>query len=243
MTGTAHAHHHGGMADPPGGHGMAVVGEQAVYCSHLPMFMSPHDYQVIAEVEFEGDARQRYLDDRAAHPEQLLYTFNPREFVLPDLFPDGDVPARLAEFRGTLHRGHFERGDTNPVEIAGDVTARVRRVIHQHKLDPGAEEAPDLQYLLFGTPAEMFLAHLITGPPSFDHLLTVEVDEPFLDTQLARGMVVTFDGLSDEPESRIRPGTDTELAGMADIGRTVRPVRIRPLTEYYFEAGELAEAR
>ena len=32
--------------DPPDIHGMAVIGQKSVFLSHLPMFGSPHDYQV-----------------------------------------------------------------------------------------------------------------------------------------------------------------------------------------------------
>lgn len=246
-TGDGH-HQHGPPptepADPARSHGMAVIGEQSVYCSHLPMFMAAHDYQVIAEVEFEGqpDVRRLYLDDRAKHPDQRLYTFEPKPFVLPDLFPTVAGPARLTTFVGKLHRGHFERDDTSPERLAADVTTRVRNVIHHHKFQPGAAELPQLQYLLFGKKSELFLAHLITRPPSFDHLLSVEVDDVPTDEELGRGIVVMLKDRPDTPAARIRLSSDTELTVTAEDGGKSRELRLRPKVEFYFEVGDLEHA-
>ena len=41
-----HTHGHAGLK---GIHNMAVVGEHAIFLSHLPMFMPPHDAQVVLE--------------------------------------------------------------------------------------------------------------------------------------------------------------------------------------------------
>ena len=35
-------------------HGMLIVGEETIYVSHLPMWMRPHNFQVILEVTFRG---------------------------------------------------------------------------------------------------------------------------------------------------------------------------------------------
>src|SRR5262249_2379025 len=63
-------------ADRPATHNMLVVGEQAVYLSHLPMFQeegqppTPHRYQAILAVTFSGpgnDPQRTYTEDRQAH--------------------------------------------------------------------------------------------------------------------------------------------------------------------------------
>jgi hypothetical protein len=50
--------------DQPAVHGMLLVGEETLYLSHLPMFHSPHNYQVILEVRFKTstlDPKSVYL--------------------------------------------------------------------------------------------------------------------------------------------------------------------------------------
>lgn len=246
MPDHAQGHHPpppGRGADPPGRHGMAVIGELAVYLSHLPMFMFPHDYQVLLEVEFDGpgDPQQAYFDDRQNHPDQRLYTFDPEPFVLPAIFAAEGSPASVTSVRGTLHRGHFER-NTTPAPVAVDVTARIKNVIHQHRFEPGAADLPELRYLLFGRGAETFLAHVVTGPPSFDQLLSVEVDTRLPDRDLAGGIVVKVGGRPDTVEGRIDPGAGGQVAATAEIGGRAQPVGLRPRIEFYLETGELAAA-
>jgi hypothetical protein len=230
--------------DPPGPHGMAVIGEQSVYLSHLPMFMALHAFQVLLDVRFEGDGDPQavYLRDRMEHPQQRLYTFNPVPFVLPSLFSVGENPPTATSFRGSLHRGHFERPNTNPVRIAADVTVQVRKVLHQHKFQSGAAELEELQYFLFGEGSETFLAHHITRPPDFDQLVSVGLDVLLSDEDLSKGAVVKFADRPNTVADRIRPGVDPELAAVVELDGSSRPIRVRPKVEFYFEAGELAEA-
>ena len=108
-----HAHtegHAGGSAhnDPAAGHGMLVVGLDTVFFYHLPMFMSPHDYQVILEGTLSqsgSDPQRIYREDRKGHPQTRVYTLSPVPFVLPDLFPPAH---KLKKIQGDLFRGHFE---------------------------------------------------------------------------------------------------------------------------------------
>jgi hypothetical protein len=61
--------------DEPATHGMAVIGQKSVFLSHLPMFGSPHDYQVIVEAELTktgADPQQVYFDDRKQNPDAKL---------------------------------------------------------------------------------------------------------------------------------------------------------------------------
>ena len=49
-----HAHHgEGDHGDTTGIHGMLLFGEDILYLSHLPMFASPHNFQVLLEVRFD----------------------------------------------------------------------------------------------------------------------------------------------------------------------------------------------
>jgi hypothetical protein len=242
-----HSQHHPGSnpgeaTDPPGPHGMAVIGERAVYFSHLPMFMSPHDYQVILEVELEGSGNPQevYFRDRKDHPETLLRTFDPVLFVLPNLFPTAERPPKATSFQGDLYRGHFERKDTKPVRLASDVTVQVKNVIHHHKFDPNAKELAQLQYVLFGTRSELLLAHFIVRPSTFDQLMSVEVDVQIPDEALRQGIVVKLPDRPNTIAARIRPGADSELPAVVEAhGQAAQQVTIRPTIEHYLELGDL----
>jgi len=75
------AHVHGMAVDRPAVHGMLLVGTNALYVSHLPMFHAPHDYQALAEVALQdgaGDARARYVADKAARTARSTRSSRPR---------------------------------------------------------------------------------------------------------------------------------------------------------------------
>ena len=74
MTSMPMSHDHGGhspqtgpQSDHAAVHGMLMVGEDRSLMSHLPMFHSPHDYQLLLEVNLSApgsDPLKTYLDDR-----------------------------------------------------------------------------------------------------------------------------------------------------------------------------------
>jgi len=159
LTPTAYA------ADRPAIHGMLVFGKSTIYLSHLPMFHSPHDYQVIVEAELQDSAQQTYLNDQKMNPDQTLYTLEPLEkFSLPDEIQN------LKSFHATLFRGHFER---DGIPIATDITVSIKAIVYFHQFDPAAKKPEVLTYLYFGHPGETFLAHWITAAPDFDQVLSV----------------------------------------------------------------------
>ena len=192
------------LTDRPGRHGMLMFGEGAVYFSHLPMFMSPHDYQAIFAVTLTlqgSDPQAAYVQDRRTSG-QRIYTFVPERFVLPDLVtPDRQHPRRTS-FMGTPFRGHFERGGQPlPLPTAGqlaatkppEVKAAVDRIIHFRKFSPEGPPLPQLEYLLFGKGTECFLAHFITTPPDFDQILAVKVaGRDFTAQELQQGVLITL---------------------------------------------------
>lgn len=151
-------------ADHPSTHGMLVFGESTVFLSHLPLFHTPHDYQVILEARFTPD--DIYAADRKKSG-SAIYTLEPESFVLPD-----QVQAKKS-FKATLHRGHFERGGE---AIAKDITVEIVRVIHFRKLVKGESRGSD--YLLFGRGNETWVAHRIGAPPDFDQIARVTLDSP-----------------------------------------------------------------
>lgn len=119
---TDHDAHGGGHGndDTTGVHGMLLFGEDDLYLSHLPMFMTPHNFQVLLEAGFD-DAVREVLGAGGLH------TFEPEVFAITELDPGGDGPARAA-IEGTIFRGHFERGGprsprASPRRSAGSSTS------------------------------------------------------------------------------------------------------------------------
>jgi hypothetical protein len=239
---TEHQHnHHPGHGEPPGGHGMVVLGVETVFLSHLPMFMPVHDYQVILAAELvgsDGRPRDEYVKDRMAHPDQKLYTLAPRPFVLPDIFPQGTQPGRLSLFRGDVFRNHFERPQTRPEIVARDVTVKVKNVVHGRKFDVDSSPPPHLEYILFGAGSELFLGHLISRPPDFDQLIQVRVDHELTDDELAEGHHVTFPDRANTVNERIGPAGG-EISARLHAGGQDNLIRIEPLIEFYLEEGDL----
>ncbi len=160
---------------PP--HNMMVVGERGVYLSHLPMFMTPHNFQVILEADFTlggKSVREIYFKDRQSHPKVKMYTLEPQDpFELSTLFRP--LPPPRSSFGAKLFRGHLERGGT---ELNGltDFEVKVKRVIYAEELDGTRTKPDELTYILFGRPEELFLAHLIAAPPDFDQIISVKID-------------------------------------------------------------------
>jgi hypothetical protein len=148
---------------------MLLFGDDVLYLSHLPMFMSPHNLQVLLEAGFDDAVLEVLRVDRAAATAGGIHTFEPEVFRITQLDPSGGGPARTA-IEGTIYHGHFERGGT---PIAEQVTAEVRTVVHFAELDMEARRASGLTltYLCFGRAGRLHLAHRITASPNFDQVL------------------------------------------------------------------------
>jgi hypothetical protein len=239
-------------ADAAHTHNMLVVGGKAAYLSHLPMFeklnrrgtdyLTPHRYQVILEAGFASGANDLqgvYTTDRANNPDVKIYTLNPEDFVLPRLAA-GSAPVPLTSFKGTVFRGHLEKGGS-PVEGLRDVTVNVKRVVHFRKFNPRDAKPARLEYLLFGKPDELFLAHFISKPPDFDQVLSVKIGgRSFTDEELGRGLRVQIPDRANTALKRLKEGQ--QAPGAILTGGTQTPpagLQIQAGTEFYFEEGEL----
>ncbi|MEJ7736719.1 MAG: hypothetical protein WKF97_04760 [Chitinophagaceae bacterium] len=242
LTATSHHHH----ADPIATHNMLVVGEKAVYLSHLPMFQQkgkppmPHRYQVILEVglEKQGSSPQNdYMKDRQSHPSTKIYTINPENFLLPTLITPGLNGDPLSRFNGTIFRGHFERGGTS---ILQEIDVRIRRVVYFKSFDSIFKKSTQLEYLLFGKGQELFLAHLITAPPDFDQVLSVNITgHKFSDEALAKGIRMVLPNTVNSPSTRIKEKQQVKGIINADSSSTPRQVNVSVIREFYFEETEL----
>ncbi len=240
-TASGAQHQHSG--DHPAVHGMVVMGEKTIFLSHLPLFKtatynSPHDYQVILQATFRHatqNATQIYRKDRK-QTKTRLYTLEPEKFVLPTLAgPVSDVPHRT-EFQGTLYRGHFERGGE---PILKNLTVQVSRVVHFRKFDPQAARPNQLQYLMFGTTSEQFLAHFISKPPDFDQILAVRSLTPKIsEADLRQCPILSISDRSDATASKLAEGFHGPIRLQTSKAALAGQLAIR--TEIYFEADELS---
>ena len=126
------------MPEPPpdfGRHNMFAFGRDTVFLSHLPMFMLPHDAQLLLEVTLEKEGSgltEVWSRERADHPDEHLYTMRPEEFALSTLYAT-DPPER-GSFRGTFFRGHLERRG-EPIRELSDVNVRITDVIYARRFD------------------------------------------------------------------------------------------------------------
>jgi hypothetical protein len=228
--------------DQAAGHGMLVVGLDTVFFYHLPMFMSPHDYQVILEgtISKEGSDPQRtYKEDRKSHPRTRVYTLDPVPFVLPDLFPP--APERK-KIRGDLFRGHFEKPPEFPAEpfqIGTDVDVTIANVVFVQKLLPLPPPLAGLEYLLFGKGTDLFLAHLITKKGDFDQVVSANVKgRQFLGDELRHGVRVQFGGKANTASEKLVEGKS--ITGTAQISDKKVAIEVEPQVEFYMSERDLS---
>lgn len=235
--------------DAPNTHNLLLVGEQAAFLSHLPMFdrlngaktafASPHRYQVILEATFSDagkDVTERYLADRKGHPDTRIYTVGPEGFVLTRLFTPAERPA-LASFTATIFRGHLENGG-QPVPGLDDTQVKVTRVVHGRMLSPQASKPEELEYIAFGKGSELFLAHAIFGPPDFDQMLAARlVDRPLTDEELKGDLRLSLPGRKNVAAQRLREGTEAPATLKTAAGTSA--VKVQIVRQLYFEEGEL----
>lgn len=177
--------HDHNIQDEPSTHGMAIFGRDKIYASHLPMFRSPHNYQIILELIFDERTKQQFINDQLRHPEHATYTIEPEVFVLPDMIANPRV------FKASIYRGHFERGG---IKIAETNTVKIKEVIYFKKFDPNAIKPKSSDFILFGNKTEQFAVHSISKAPDFDQILQIKTGER-LDTH----KILSFDENDNAP--------------------------------------------
>jgi hypothetical protein len=223
-------------------HNMVVVGERRIFLSHLPMFMPPHDAQVILEATFARQGHgvdEGYFSDRAKNKAVRFYTLQPRSFVLQDLVQATPIRPALTHFTATVFRGHLEKGGAS-IEGLTDIEVQVERVVYAHSLQ-GTDKLPALTYVLFGGGEERFLAHVISKAPDFDQLLSVAVTGTLpTPDELLRGVTVEVPGRGTQPADRLKVGDTVATRGHATGAHQFLDLNITVNAELYFEEGELS---
>ncbi|MBK1896752.1 hypothetical protein [Chryseobacterium paridis] len=171
---------HDMVMDHPGVHGMILLGNETQYASHLPLFHTPHDYQVILKIKLDEPSALTYQKDRVVHPENSMYTLEPEKFVLPSIMND------ITTFKANIYRGHFERGGEL---IIKDAQVEITKVLYFHKLNMDKSEGNPCDYILFGDQKQQFLAHQILNRPDFDELSKINIKNKTIATSLQNGEI------------------------------------------------------
>jgi hypothetical protein len=228
-------------------HNMLVFGDQTVFFSHLPMFdglnasgtdfVSPHRFQVILQAALTAEQMATYAKDRQAHPDAQFYTLGPEQFVLTRLFEPNTAP-QMTEFAATVFRGHLEAQPNHPVRGLDQVKVKIDRVVHGRKFDPRATKPDALEYLLFGRGSERFLAHAISMPPDFDHVLSVSVSPNPADRDLEQVVHVSISDRKNVAAQRLRQGQRVDAMMRVGSGPPTK-VQLEAGKRIYFEEGEL----
>ena len=227
-------HHDKPKQDGPR-HNMLLVGETGVFLSHLPMFMAPHNVQLILEATFNnggGKVNDVYFQDRRKNSDTRIYTLEPEVLPLESLF-------KPRAFAGTVFRGHLERGG-RPINALTDIQVDVKRVVYSQVFGQGLDKSDQLEYILFGNAPEFFLAHVIAAPPDFDQVLSVAIEDPPAPDDLARGVRVSFPERSNSAAERIKEGEKLEARGHATGAHQFLSLNIQAGVEFYLEEGELS---
>ncbi len=218
-------HAHSTSTDKPSTHGMMFFGgEKArpVYASHLPMFHTPHDYQVLLELEIPDSVRTAYRQSRTATPKETVYTLVPEVFVLPEMI------TKPRPFTAQLYCGHFERGGK---PITGTFTVSIQRVLHFKKFDISAKRFKTAEYLVFGSPEAQYAAHVISAKPDFDHIVRLG-NTPLSAKELQANATTVF--------NLTRSNTPLQTGKMQAVNmRTGKPVTMQVSASLYLEFDDL----
>ncbi|MGX9889806.1 hypothetical protein [Streptomyces sp. NPDC002276] len=196
-------------------HGLLLLGTDTIYAVHMPTFTAPHDFQAVLRVTLDTDT---YRTARKRYGTSALFTARPRTLLLKDLEPGATCTA-------DLYFGRFGR-DGEPL---GEVSVTIEETVY---VGHPAAEPRTLRYVLFGR-EQLYLAHVLTGPPDFDQVLTAQLAGEWWalgggEETVAR--TVTVPGRPDDLTGRLRPGEQLTADG----------TELQVLAEVYLETADLA---
>jgi hypothetical protein len=220
---------------PKGGHGQLFFGNGPFYISHLPLWIQPHNFQAIYEVDFPNTPEGRAMKEVYKKRKNQSYaTFNPSQvFKIPQFncmtgLGEKDLP-------GELFQGHFERDG----ESLGDVKLIVKRRIYYKELSekPSAASSSDVdEYIVFGEGNQFFSAKVIERKPAVDHIMPLQNGVEAFRKSVGGASHSCFTGNKKESLMIFMP----KLCLDPSAPRTI--ITENPETnfqEFYYETGEL----
>lgn len=145
-------------------HGMVLVAHASrIYASHLPLYHKPHDVQLVYKIESKEIPFLNLVRDAD------LVTIKPREFNLQRLIR-GEKMTIVAD----VYRGHFERESEL---IFKDKAIVFEKQLYVRELKDLAKPSLWQEYDVINVgKTERIYIHKIAQPPSFDHLLLVDLE-------------------------------------------------------------------
>lgn len=163
-----------------GFHGMALFGDSNHFLAHIPLFMAPHNMQLVAHIELHDAGDTLLTDDFGAGE----YSLAPTSAFSLDSLGLGVT----TEFTADVHNGNFEHGA--PV-LYSDVTVSVVTVLVGRQLPDDDPIAADLQeHYLVGHNDEAYMLNFIRDQRAFQQILSVSgVEGATLTTDVAPRVV------------------------------------------------------
>jgi hypothetical protein len=144
-------------------------------------------------------------------------------------------------FNGTVFRGHLERGG-QVINGLGEVGVTVKRVAYSQKFDlKQLQKSEELEYILFGSGQELFLAHVISAPPDFDQILSIKIDGTFTDEEMSTGarISIVIPNRTNAASQRLKAKEKTHARGHVTGAHQFLDLHVEAGVEFYFEEGEL----
>lgn len=138
-----------------GSHGMVLIyhPEEGFFVSHLPLYSSPHNYQIIYQVKVNKPQKLVEMIDKG------MVTLLPSNFDLRRL-----ISGQHFAIKTQVFQGHFERG--GKVEFSTDITF-VKPILTE-KVSPSFTSPAAIYYQVAISEKHTIFAHKIQQAPSFD---------------------------------------------------------------------------
>jgi len=155
-----------------GSHGMVLTTDgNELYASHMPLYRSPHDYQLIYLVKSTNKAAlisylsHHNITEKSASSNKML-TILPSNFDLNILVEGQELTTDM-----TVFKGHFERGATVWLE---DQTIKFVRPVYRRalaNLPVATDNKEQWQRITNGSNGTQIWVHKIKLRPSFDAIV------------------------------------------------------------------------
>jgi hypothetical protein len=138
-----------------GSHGMVLFQDnnKNIYASHLPLYYTPHDYQIIYQIDSNQNTRLNEMLDKG------MVTVLPENFDLSRL-----IESDKFTVKATYFDGHFERGGN--ASFKSNIT--FSKQIFSKKVIVAEEKSNTMFYLVPINKTQQLYIHRIDQRPSFD---------------------------------------------------------------------------